>query len=260
MPRRLFIFLLCYTSFVYPSLCENQSDSLFLAQAESSRLNKDFERELQILLKGDSASPNSHEIIWRIARAYAEKASRVEIVNNQEAVPFRKEYFKRSLDYAEMAKKADSISPQGYFYTSIAMGGFIQYGTYKEMIKGSSVIKNNIEKAIELKTDHHRAMHVLGRWHFEVARLSSFVKFIANVFFEEIPKGTYNEAAKSFRDAVKVRPLDIHRLWLAKSYLKLKKEKDAISELEAILSAPLIEMNDSLHKEEAKRILNELSN
>lgn len=237
----------------------DQADSVILAQAEQARMSKNFDLEIDILLKGDSLFPRSQEILWRLSRSFAEKASRVEVTNMEQALPFRKDFFTTSLNYAKQAEEVAPYSPQGYYYQAIAMGGIVQYGTYKEMTAGAAIIKTNAEKAIALDSNHHRALHILGRWHYEVARLSSFVKLIANIFYSDIPKGTYDEAIINFKKAYAVKKLDIHQLWLAKSYIKLNKKEEAIEELKKVIENPILEINDSTHKAEAKKLLDELT-
>ena len=42
-------------------------------------------------------------------------------------------------------------------------------------------------KAIQINPDNHRAYHILGRWHYEVSKLSWVIKKLSKLVFRHSP-------------------------------------------------------------------------
>jgi hypothetical protein len=73
----------------------------------------------------------------------------------------------------------------------------------KAKIEMSREVKAEAERALALNPKDDRAMHVLGRWNREIARLNVFEKTAAKVAFGGVPEGaSMNDAVTWLEKAV----------------------------------------------------------
>ena len=148
---------------------------------ESARFAGDFQREHQVLEIGMDIYPNESEIIWRYARMLVEHANSVDISQGNDHKKAKKDTLEMAIDYAELSIQADTNNPNTYYMMAIAVAAQTKGSSYGVMIRNAAKIKQNIEKTIKLSPRHHRALHVLGRWHFEVANVGSFLIGLAEI-------------------------------------------------------------------------------
>jgi len=113
----------------------------------------------------------------------------------------------------ELAEKSAATSvqlkgdnaPARRFY-GIAMNATGEFSTTSDYIAKSYKVKEQWLKAVELDPKDPNARHLIGRWCYDVANMSSFTRNIAAMVFRTPPTSSFEEALKHFKAAEDLKP------------------------------------------------------
>lgn len=140
----------------------------------------------------------------------------------------RKALFIESLDWARVAVQEDPSDDINYENISMAFAARISVAG----LKGKSVLADSVriyaEKAVDINPDNHRAYHILGRWHYEVSKLSWILRKLSKIVFRHSPEGSFNLAVDYFNKAIALNNIPVHHYWLGMSYLESGKKDEAL--------------------------------
>jgi tetratricopeptide (TPR) repeat protein len=129
----------------------------------------------------------------------------------------------------------------------------------KRRIELSKEVRREAETTLSLDPRHYGAMHVLGRWHYEVSGLSWLQRAAAKIIYGGAPGGSYEEAKDWFERAIAVRPdMPLNYLWLGETLIKLDEYARARTELETCLALDNVMWDDSVTKARASKTLHEI--
>lgn len=145
---------------------------------------------------------------------------------------------KSAMEYGSASIGLDASYKEGHFTKLLGLCTINENASNKERTKYASQIKNDAERVLRMDPNHGGALHVLGRWHWEMAGFSKIQRTLIKSMYRDFPDGgTYDEAISYFIRAIKVEPDYVeHYLYLAKSYLKAKNEPMARAILKRGLS------------------------
>ena len=110
--------------------------------------------------------------------------------------------------------------------------------------------KQHRDISVTLNPDNLLMAHMYGRWCYEVASLTFIERGIANTFFSEPPRATYDEAlvelqkAESFKESL--GGWKSNKLWIGKTLIALSKQYDAIKVIDEALQLPLVTEEDKM--------------
>lgn len=92
-------------------------------------------------------------------------------------------------------------------------------------IKMYDTIKTQLEKAVELDPNDMATLYILGKWCYEMSKLTWFQRCIAKTFYAEPPRSTYQEAYGYLTRAAELQNSDYYIpvfYVLGKTCLKMK--------------------------------------
>lgn len=100
----------------------------------------------------------------------------------------------------------------------------------KERILDGYTFKKHCDIAIELSPKDPLLHHMLGRFAFEIAKLSWLEKTVAQTLFAEVPSMTIEDALNHFMEAEKLSEKDWkeNKLFIAKCSLAVGETENAI--------------------------------
>ena len=220
---------------------------------DSHQENNDFQKALELTLSHYDSNKEDVEILWRLARGYFDLADQtsdktIKKSNIDKGLP----YAKLALDIAPLSAKANH-----WYAVMIGQKGVLE-GT-KQKILNSYEVKKYCLKAIELDSNYDGSLHVMGRWHYNVADLSWFERTIASAVYATPPKGSFDEAIDYFKKAKDANPEDIrHYLWLGKSYHAKGEDNKAKEILSQAMNLHINSNSDQILKNEAKALLKKI--
>jgi hypothetical protein len=203
-----------------------KSDSLHVAMQPVHALERD-----RAALAIDSLS---YGALWRAARDNIDIAKQLEGDDN--AVKHRRDsIYSVANELAHAAVRVDSARPQGHSFIAQALGRLSLTRGGKQRVQFAKIIYDEASRAIALDSNDDAAFHVLGAWHAEVKRLSSFTRFFA------------------------LKPSSVfHRLELARVYIDVGRYSAARDQLATIHGLPIADVLDPEYKRQAAVLLDDI--
>lgn len=218
---------------------------------------QDALEELRTALKIDPK--NLEALVWS-ARAHIDLGDLIPPTGSgwQER---RIKSYRKGEEYAHKAAKVDPNSTWAHFYIAVALGKIAALSSVKEQIALAHEIRARLDKSIALDPDNGYAYHVLGVWHRRMAEIGKTKRFMALVFLQgSVPRGSMDESIQYLKKAISYNPRVItHHLELAKTYRALGKTKLAEKQLKIVQLLPVRFSDDGQHKQDAKRLLEEIN-
>jgi len=229
-----------------------KSDSLHVAMQPARALEHD-----RAALAIDSLSFGA---LWRAARDNIDIAKQLE--GDDDATKHRRDsIYSVANDMAQAAVRVDSARPQGHSFIAQALGRLSLTRGGKQRVQFARIIYDEASRAIALDSNDDAAFHVLGAWHAEVKRLSSFTRFFAKTLFGAGFMGMANwaDAQRYLERAVALKPAHIfHRLELARVYIDVGRYSAAREQLATIHGLPIADVLDPEYKRQAAALLDDI--
>jgi tetratricopeptide (TPR) repeat protein len=131
--------------------------------------------------------------------------------------------------------------------------------TNREKFEAVHIIKNAVDKAINLDPNNDLGWHVLGRWHEGLAEVNPVMRAMAQVAFGKLPDSTHEEAATCFKRAIALNPNRLmHYIELGMVYAQMGRTNDARRCISTGLCMPNTEKDDPEIKREGREALTKL--
>lgn len=160
--------------------------------------------------------------------------------------------YSKSEDFARKAIKLDDKNADGYFELARATGRLSQIrGVAQAILQGlATVVRDNLNKALELNPKHAGAMVALALWHIEVSSKGAGWLYGADS----------GKAVPLFEQAIKLEPdTIIHRVEYAKGLLTLDKNKNKAKAIEILEAAIKLKTNDAAEELDLARAKKDLA-
>lgn len=196
---------------------------------------------------------NNAEALWRASR---------EAVDLGEFDDARRDsLYQLGEQYARRAVQADTKSSMAHFALAKAIGRRALSLGAKERVKYAGEVRKEALESLALDSTNAGALHVMGRWHANIMRLSGFSRFMAK---NVLGGKTFGEA--NWKDAValmeKASSLEpdriVHRLELASIYADTGDKAKAREQYQTVLRLKPMDFNDKHYQELAQKALADL--
>jgi FimV-like protein len=222
-----------------------------LAEVDALREDGKFKEALDVLDGLKAQSPNDVEVLWRLARTRVDIGEQTE-GDEQEAL------YEAALADAQSAVQANANHAEAQMALAIAAGRVGLISGTRRKIDLSRIVKDAVDRTIELDPNHPIAYHVRARWNYEVADLGFMERAVVKVVYGGLPKASFEQAALDFEKAIELNNNVINHLELGRTYMKLGEKDKARAALQKALDLPTVDPDDPMHKEEAQRLLRKL--
>ncbi|KAG9282297.1 regulator of microtubule dynamics protein 3 [Astyanax mexicanus] len=227
------------------AVTEEPSPELALLLTHSDLLhNGDSDKKAEgfnLLRENKPLYGNSVEFLWRLARAYNDMC---EHVADQEE---KRSYAEQGRDEAEAALQHNGLNAECHKWFAVLTGQSSQYESMHGKLKSSHILKEHLDRALSLRDDDPLCYYLLGRWCFEISRLSWVEKKTAAALFETLPDSCLNDALENFLKAEELNPgfSKNVRLYIAKCHKELGNHSEARNWAQLALSMPSNSLQDS---------------
>ncbi|MEP6729558.1 MAG: hypothetical protein ABJE10_02915 [bacterium] len=192
--------------------------------------------------------PKSYEALWKASR---------EAVDVGEYNPDDKErdrLYSLAEQYARRAVEANANDAEGHFHLARALGRKALSLGKRDQVKYAGDVRTEALEALRLDPKHPGAMHVMGKWNYEVLQLSGMTRFMAKTFLggKVFDSANWDDAQKYMEESVAVDPGRlVHHLDLARVYKARGNKEKAHAEYEATIRGTITEYNDKKFQAEA---------
>lgn len=203
------------------------------------------EKLYQLLLEYKDS--DDAEFLWRLARASRDLSLMPNIAADR-----KKQLNYEAFDYATKALEKNESCFAAHKWYAVCLSDLGDYEGIKVKIGNSVIIREHLERALELNPNDATSFHILGHWCFAFAELPWYQRKVAAVLFASPPTATYEEALEFFLKAEEVDPnfYSKNLLMLGKTYLMLNDQEKALHWLHKARDYPTITEEDKeVHKE-----------
>lgn len=163
---------------------------------------------------------------------------------------------------ARRAVRLAPNDPQALFALALALGNSALTKGIKERVRMALEIRTTAQRALSADSTHDGAHHILGRWHYEIMKLSGVERFVAkNILGGRVfGQANWGEARRELERAVALDPTRIyHRLDFARILLARKENVLAEGELRQVDNLSDRVAADSTYRRQATELLARIS-
>ncbi|XP_029313647.1 regulator of microtubule dynamics protein 1 [Cottoperca gobio] len=194
-----------------------------LEQADYLYSSAESEKLYQLLLNYKDS--DEAEFLWRLARASRDMA----VLPNMEAER-KKQLIFEGFEYAKKALEKDEKCFAAHKWYAVCLSDVGEYEGVKVKIGNAYIIREHLEKALELNPKDATSLHILGHWCFAFAELPWYQRKVAAVIFSTPPTATYEEALQFFLKAEEVDPnfYSKNLLMLGRTYMGMNDKEKAL--------------------------------
>lgn len=196
---------------------------------------------------------NNAEALWRASR------EAIDLGEFDDAK--RDSLYQLGEQYARRAVQADPKSSMAHFALAKALGRRALSLGAKERVKYAGEVRKEALESLKLDSSNAGAMHVMGRWHANIMRLSGIQRFMAkNVLGgKTFSEANWKDAVAYLERAATIEPDRIvHKLELASVYADTGNKPKAREQYQAVLKLKQADFNDKHYQGQAERELREL--
>jgi endonuclease YncB( thermonuclease family) len=240
-------------------LCNSLCFAANNGAAELIKKGDRFDAELKtseamaLYLEAEKLDPNNLDLLCRLAKTHDE--AMVDTPSKAE----QRRLGEVALEYAKRAVALDPKSSKANLSMAITYGRLAPYLDNKTKIAYSKLVKEYADRALELDASNDYGYHILAAWHYEMAKLSPFLRVIVKLIYGELPSASFEQAEANFRKAVALAPNRIsHHIELGRAYAALNKKDLAREEIAKGLALPIREKDDAATKQRGQDTLAKL--
>ena len=196
-------------------------------------------------LKGD---PKSYEALWKATR----EAVDVGEYNSDDKE--RERLYGAAEQYARRAVEANPADAEGHAQLARALGRKALSLGKKDQVKYAGDVRTAALDALRINPKHPAALHVMGKWNYEVLRLSGITRFMAKTFLggKVFDSASWDDAQRYMEESVQVDPTRlIHHLDLARVYAARDNKAKARDQYELVIKGAVTDYNDRKFQAEA---------
>jgi hypothetical protein len=166
-------------------------------------------------------------------------------------------YFDSAGNYAQQAYHADSKNADAcYAMALVAAKKTETDDDNKKVLEDVKQIKIYADQALAINPNHAKGNYILGKWHFELIRLSWLKRAAIKTFYGGIPDTQIDSAAYYMEKSRVADPyFTLDYLDLAKVYQYDHQPGKAIDVLSKLVKLPIRTFDDAAIKEEGKKML-----
>lgn len=207
------------------------------------------------ILERDSTDVEAN---WRAATALNDVAGQL---TTDAARARRDSLLARAQQYARRAVRLDPDNTRALFVLGLVLGNTALTRGIKERVKLAVEIRDLALRSLAADSLNDGAHHLLGRWNYEVMKLSGFERLVARTFLGGgvMREASWDEARRELTRAVALDSTRIyHRLDLARVQLATHQQSDAAVQLRVIARTPIRFAADTSYRREAQALLDRI--
>lgn len=236
-----------------PVAATAQSAAEHIVLGDRARAALNAEDALRHYQEAITADPANAEALWRAA------GESIDLGEFNDAA--RDSLYRLGEQYARRAVQADPKSSMAHFALAKALGRRALSLGARERVKFAGEVRREAMEALALDSTNAGALHVMGRWHANIMRLSGVSRFFARNLLggRVFNEANWKDAEGYLERAAALEPdRIIHRLELASVYGDTNRKDRARELYQEIARMPEREFNDQHYQRLAAAALRDL--
>jgi hypothetical protein len=228
-----------------------QDNNVLLKEAKNLELKFDEPGALEKYKQIAAADPSNIFVLVKCAELNCSIGER------QKDKKLKTSWFEAAAEFAYKAYQQDASNAGACYAMALVAGKMTQVeDDNKKLIEQVKNIKIYADKALAVDPNHAKANYILGKWHFELIRLSWLKRAAVKAFYGGIPDTQIDSAALYMERSRSIDPFfSLAYLDLGKVYQYDHQPGKAIDVLNKLLKLPNRVYDDPAIKEEGKQLL-----
>ena len=246
--RRLPVALALVTFALAPARLAAQSAAEHVAMGDKDQLAMNAPGALHHYEEALKADQKSYEALWKATRAA------VDVGEYNADEKERERLYASAEQYARRAVEANPADAQGHAQLARALGRKALSLGKKDQVKYAGNVRSSALDALRINPKEPAALHVMGKWNYEVLRLSGLTRFMAKTFLggKVFDSANWDDAQRYMEESVQVDPTRlVHHLDLARVYAARDNKVKAREQYELVMKGPVTDFNDRKFQAEA---------
>jgi tetratricopeptide (TPR) repeat protein len=238
-----------YTS---SAMAQTAAEHIALGDRDHAALNA--EGALRHFQEAIRIDPNNGDALWRAS------GEAIDLGEFNDAA--RDSLYRLGEQYARRAVQADARSSMAHFALAKALGRRALSLGARDRVKYAGEVRTEAMQALALDSANAGALHVMGRWHANIMRLSGVSRFFAKNLLggKVLGEANWKDAVALLERAAALEPDRIvHRLELASIYADTNNREKAREQYAMVLQMKQADFNDKHYQAIAERELKALS-
>jgi len=197
--------------------------------------------------------PDDSEPLVGLAKCISDRVFEPDIFHNGELA---RSMASQAASLSEQAIALKPDNPRAYLASAISLGRLALWSSNSKKIEISRTVRERCMEALKLSPEDDVALHVLGRWEYEMALVGFAVRLIVKMAYGGLEVGSLDAAHQCLARAIELRPERlVHRVVMARILLKQGKHSQAIEQLETACRLRIEDVNAVHERAEAVRML-----
>jgi tetratricopeptide (TPR) repeat protein len=204
-----------------------------------------------------AANPQLAEPWWRASRMLSNIGGHIDKKQADE----KRSKYEQAKKYALKSIELNPRNPEARLAHIISMGLLAEMaGNPREKIRDAKIIREEAEATLALDSAFAPIYFVLGKWHYELAKLNWLEQMAVKLFFGGMPENvSMTRAIEYLRKASRLEPNTILYMYGEASVLDYEgKKAEAIALLDRAIKLPPKEPDDILRKDKCRELLKAL--
>jgi hypothetical protein len=198
---------------------------------------------LCLLLEAGGQDPENPEILCLRAKQYSQLAADSRDAGNRGE---ERRLDDLALADATRAVAANPRSALAHASLAICYGRSLLLEGPKKRVEYSKLVASEATKAVELDPKQDVALHVLGIWNYEMARINPFLKKLVELIYGRFPEASLADYALYLERACQSAPSRLmHQAALARTYAAMGEQEKALHAIRMAESMPPKEKEDA---------------
>jgi tetratricopeptide (TPR) repeat protein len=207
---------------------------------------------LKYYLPAEKLEPDNARLLVHISREYRH------LMSDSPAQADKVRLGSAAVDYAKRAIEVAPKDPDAQLAVAISYGMLQPYQGYHQRFDAVHVIKDAVDKVIDLDPHNDLGWHVLGRWYQGLAEVDPVRRVLAQAL-GGLPPATLEEAATCYEKAIQLNPNRLmHYIALGTVYVEMGRKDDGCHLIEKGLGMQNTEKDDPETKHQGEEVLAKL--
>lgn len=199
-----------------------------------------------------TTSSDSADVLWRLARVLV-------CIADVSPEGERLDLYRLAEAYALRSICSDSTNSEGHTWRAAALGNMAVFEGSKAKVQLCTLIKQELDRAIELDPRNDIALSILGSFYRILGNVGWLERQLAVLFLGDLPEGGYVESERALKQAIALAPAVIrHHFELGVLYQETDRDQEALEEFQRVLSLPQFVSSDAGRQHSAGKLVEDL--
>ena len=248
VPRHLRSALVLVTLALAPLRLRAQTTTEHIALGDKDHLAMNAPGAFHHYEQAIKSDPTSYEALWKATR------EAVDVGEYHPDATERARLYAVAELYARRAVAANPADAEAPAQLARALGRKALSLGKKDQVKYAGDVRSNALDALKINPKHSGALHVMGKWNYEVLRLSGLTRFLAKTFLggKVFDSASWDDAQRFLEESAALDPgRVIHHLDLARVHVARGNTNKAREQYELAIKGTPSDYNDRKYQSEA---------